>query len=67
MKGNHAIGIKAMETVDFTDNKAGRLIKTVDEAWAFVPDPLPPKLDLNWEMVNALEKAQQALGELAGT
>lgn len=33
---------------------------------AFVPDPLPPTLSLNWEIHKDLSAADHALGELAG-
>ncbi len=34
--------------------------------WAFVPDPLPPKLAYGPQLVQALSEADRALGELAG-
>src|SRR3990172_9531121 len=34
--------------------------------WACVPDPLPPRLDWDTELVNALSKADRTLGELSG-
>lgn len=35
-------------------------------AWAFVPDLLPPELDMDLELVRALSDADRALAELAG-
>jgi Fic family protein len=34
--------------------------------WAFVPDRLPPKLALDFELARTLSSADRALGELAG-
>ena len=34
--------------------------------WAFVPDPLPPRLDWDTELVKALSQADRTLGELSG-
>ncbi len=55
-----------MRAQDFTENKPGRLVKTPEGADAFVPSPLPPKLELTWRLVNSLSEAQQSLSELAG-
>lgn len=55
-----------MQLADFTQDKAGRLVKTHQGYWAFVPDPLPPKLDLSWALVSQLSEADRALSELAG-
>lgn len=41
-------------------------MKTLDGAWAFVPAPLPPKIDLSLELMTAVGEARGALGELAG-
>lgn len=53
----------------FRNSPAGRLVKTgQDEAayWAFIPNPLPPALTLDIELVCALSDADRALGELSG-
>src|SRR5438045_471465 len=55
-----------MKREDFTQNAAGKLVKTADGYWAFVPDPLPPKIEPSWELSRALSEADRALGELAG-
>jgi hypothetical protein len=34
--------------------------------WAFIPNPLPPKLTLDTELVNVLDEATLALGRLDG-
>lgn len=52
----------------YSDNKAGDLVRVSrdEDAWAFVPDPLPPKLQLDNELMNALSEASGSLGELRG-
>ena len=52
----------------FNENAPGRLVKIPTDYghdWAFVPDLLPPKLDLS-DLSKALESASLALGALDG-
>lgn len=51
---------------DFTEGKSGKVIRTLQGYWAFVPDPLPPPLTVSWELTGELSEADRALGELAG-
>ena len=58
-----------MKPEDFSDNAPGRLIRQGSEPatyWAFVPNPLPPELVLDLELVRLLSEADRAVGELAG-
>ena len=55
-----------MQPSDFTGDKTGQLIKTLQGYWAFVPDPLPPPLSLSWELAGKISEADRALSELAG-
>ncbi len=55
-----------MQPTDFTRDKSGRLIKTPEGYWAFVPNPLPPDLDLTWQLASQVSRADRALSELAG-
>ena len=55
-----------MREEDFSPNGPGRLVSTGDRRLAFVPDPLPPKVDFGSQLVEALSEADRALGELAG-
>lgn len=55
-----------MDPKDFTEKKAGRLIKGPQGYWAFVPDPLPPTLSITWDRANHLSRADRALSELNG-
>ncbi|KPK69148.1 cell filamentation protein Fic [candidate division WOR_3 bacterium SM23_60] len=50
----------------FRKNTAGRLVKTADGYWAFVPKPLPPKLVWDDEFANLLSMASHSLGSLVG-
>ena len=51
---------------DFSPAMPGELIRAVGGHWTFEPSPLPPPLSLNWEMIEQLSVADQALGRLAG-
>src|SRR6267154_1951546 len=55
-----------MQPTEFTENKAGRLIKSPHDYWAFVPDPLPPTLQITWELVSQISAAERGISELAG-
>ncbi len=56
-----------MQPPDFHDDRAGRLVKTPEDYWAFVPHPLPPPLDWSNELVETLSSADRAVGQLSGT
>ena len=45
---------------------AGRLMSIGQQQWAFLPNPLPPKLEITWELAERISDADRALGELAG-
>lgn len=58
-----------MDLDQFARSPSGRLLKVGQgEAayWAFVPNPLPPTLEFDLPLVQALSAADRALGELAG-
>jgi Fic family protein len=55
-----------MDTALFTNSPSGRLVRAVDGYWAFVPNPLPPKLDWSDALVSLTSKAHLALGTLSG-
>lgn len=54
-----------MRYADFENSPAGRLVPTVFDARAFVPNPLPPTVDLG-SIAVALGEARGAIGELRG-
>src|SRR5665213_1527076 len=51
---------------DFHAPHAGRIVRTAKGYTAFVPAPLPPRLDFNVDLVRALSRADAALSELSG-
>ncbi|HKZ53049.1 MAG TPA: Fic/DOC family N-terminal domain-containing protein, partial [Candidatus Acidoferrales bacterium] len=55
-----------MTPEDFSDDSPGKLIRATEGYWAFVPDPLPPTLDLDSKTTLLLAEAHEALGTLAG-
>jgi Fic family protein len=55
-----------MDQSQFITDETGRLVKTLDGHVAFVPAPLPPKIDLSFELMRRLSEADHALGTLGG-
>ena len=55
-----------MDTALFKNSPAGKLIRAIGGYWAFVPNPLPPKLDWDDALVSLISKADLALGTLSG-
>ena len=55
-----------MQSVDFTADAPGKVLRHRHGYWFFVPAPLEPRLDLELPLVNALSRADRALSELAG-
>lgn len=51
---------------DFVSERAGRLIRTPTDYWAFVPAPLPPEIDYSAPLILLLSQADAALSELSG-
>ena len=62
------INVKKMNQEDFKNSTAGKCIRTITQPpyWAYVPNPLPPKIELDWELASLLSKADIKLGELSG-
>jgi len=61
--------IRFLKRSDFTEKAPGRLVRQSGpsaEFWAFVPDPLPPAINLSMDTIAKLSKADLALGELKG-
>lgn len=53
----------------FQNSPVGQVVKVghgKEAYWAFVPNPLPPSLRWDEELVSILSEADRALGELAG-
>ena len=54
-----------MDSAEFRDSPSGFLVPTTGEAKAFVPNPLPPSLQLD-PLIGLLTEATGYLGELRG-
>ena len=54
-----------MDPDEFRQSPCGTVVPTIDGAWAFVPDPLPPALQLE-PLLPLLTEASMHLGELNG-
>jgi Fic family protein len=53
----------------FRDSPSGRLVKEREggiDYWAFVPHPLPPRIEADWALTQTISNADRALSELAG-
>ena len=52
----------------FKNSTAGKCIRTITcpPYCAYVPNPLPPKIVMDWELANLLSKADITLGKLSG-
>ncbi len=51
--------------MDIKNSSAGKVIKTLKGYNAFLPNPLPPHLEWNTDLVNALSRADYILGKLS--
>lgn len=54
-----------MDPKDFLNSSAGKVILTLTGYHAFIPNPLPPKIDWSLPLVSALSEAERELGRLA--
>jgi Fic family protein len=55
-----------MQNEAFQSDRAGKLARAQTGYWAFVPNPLPPQLDLERSHILRLSEAERAIGRLAG-
>ncbi len=57
-----------MNPENFKNSGAGRCIRSIGQHpyWAYVPNPLPPKIEPDWELMNLLSEANIKLGKLSG-
>ncbi|RKU31510.1 cell filamentation protein Fic [Candidatus Poribacteria bacterium] len=57
-----------MNPENFRNSSAGNCIRSLGKHpyWCYVPNPLPPQIDLDWELANLLSEANIKLGELSG-
>jgi Fic family protein len=54
-----------MDPKDFSSNSPGRVLRTNKGYWAFIPNPLPPRIRWSASLVSALAEAERNLGRLA--
>ena len=52
----------------FKNSTAGKCIRIITQPpyWAYVPNPLPPKIELDWDLASLLSEADITLGKLSG-
>lgn len=55
-----------MNPEEFRNSPSGKVIRTLEGYWAFVPHPLPPPIEYDTETVELLSEADRGLGNLAG-
>lgn len=58
-----------MKPEEFQNSTSGRLVRTsifLTSYWAFVPNPLPPGIVADWDLVTLLSEADHQLGIVAG-
>lgn len=55
-----------MKPSDFNERQRGDCRKTLEGYHAFYPRPLPPELEIDWELTRLISQADQAMGELSG-
>jgi len=59
--------LKVLNPKDFENSTTGKCINTLKGYWAFVPNPLPPEIIYDSELIRILSDADRLLGELSGT
>lgn len=57
-----------MNPENFRNSSAGKCVRSIGKHpyWSYVPNPLPPQIELDWELANLLSEANIKLGELSG-
>ena len=55
-----------MDIALFKNSPSGRLTRTSGGYWAFVPNPLPPKIEWDNALVSVVSRADIAVGTLSG-
>jgi Fic family protein len=53
-----------MDPKDFSSNSPGRVLRTNKGYWAFIPNPLPPRIRWSAPLISALAEAERNLGRL---
>src|SRR5436190_19799938 len=55
-----------MKRSDFVSHPPGKLVHIAEGHVAFIPDPLPPRIDWDVELAKSLSEADRSLGALSG-
>ena len=53
-----------MKITDYSKNAPGKVIKTTEGYYAFIPDPLPPKLEWSNKLLSSLALAERSIARL---
>jgi len=53
-----------MDPKEFQKSSSGKVIRTQPGYWAFIPNPLPPKLNWSDSLIDALSRAERDLSRL---
>ena len=53
-----------MNTMDFSKNAPGRVVKTFEGYYAYIPNPLPPKLEWSNKLLSRLAAAERSIARL---
>jgi Fic family protein len=56
-----------MNPTEYNQSPSGNCIRTPQGYWAFVPNPLPPKIAYSKTIIHKSAEAERMLGELSGT
>ncbi|HJS29008.1 MAG TPA: Fic family protein [Anaerolineales bacterium] len=54
-----------MDPKDFSETSPGRVLRTSQGYWAFIPNQLPPSINWSAPLISALGEAERNLGRLA--
>lgn len=55
-----------MDAESFKNSRSGKLLRTPQGYWSFIPNPLPPKLTWSEGLIFLLSEAERSLGSLEG-
>ena len=53
-----------MKTTDFNNNSPGKVIKTLEAYYAFIPESLPPQLEWSTKLLGRLASAERSIARL---
>lgn len=55
-----------MQPEEFSKSSHGNVRRHERGYWSFMPSPLPPRIEVNWELTRKISEADRAVAELAG-